>query len=127
MKLLVFKNNRDLNRFWVKGLGKGSLGKDASGAVQSLGYETWRIAQDGTETLEEVRLDPTYFAVMGLIRGNLGMEVITHECGHAAFAYQARVPKGNWPDRDNPQEHFCYPLGRIARGVVSLLADADLF
>jgi hypothetical protein len=61
--------------------------------------------------------------------GHLNMEVIAHEAGHAAFAFEQRMKKRHkWPGSDeNDEEHFCYPLGRIAQFVYDGLSNAGFF
>jgi hypothetical protein len=134
MKLLVFPTLRSFRHFWVtseptrKG---GPLGK-AFGAVAALQCETrdYRTSDWPDPVLE---VDRRYFAAMGLVRGHLGMEIITHECVHAAYSYAKRTgPRNPWAcavdERDGLDEELvCYPAGVLARKVVTVLRDADMF
>lgn len=134
-KLLVFDTVKNLNSFWRDCLGKGSLGNGCPGAVNSLGVETWFFPgkgkkygkKDGFKTTLEV--DPRYFCLIGLTKDNLTMEIITHEAGHAAFAYCARMKgRHKWPHtEENEEEDFCYPLGRIASAINSFCRKRGLF
>ena len=54
------------------------------------------------------------FGKMFLNLSDISDEVIAHECGHAAFAYEQFVRRytGNYDDDEfNEQEDFCYFLG----------------
>lgn len=124
MKLLVFERKRDLHRFWKDGLGSGGLSGDCIGAVFDPSIEVVRVAKDGTESDHRRLVDPTYFAIMGLIRTRLELEVVVHESVHAAFAYMRRAGGRMWPNSDNPEEWVAYPAGKIASGVMALLGSS---
>jgi hypothetical protein len=126
MKLLLFRSQGDLAGFWRRALGSQSVGRCCRGAVHYLQYEKRKIDRRGRETQRRMVVDPVYFCVMGLVEGNLGMEVITHESVHAAFAYYRRVRRRvDWPDADALEdENICYPAGRIAKRVVWILRKA---
>ncbi len=117
--LVVVDKQRMLPKAW-KAMGMGHVGRDTLGAVNAFSTIVYS-AKTGKTRLE---VDPRVFAFMMLNRENLGMEVITHECGHAAMAYTARVhaAKTPWADteagRGDGEEHLCHALGRIARAVV---------
>lgn len=126
MKLLVFKNRRDLLYFWKHGLGKGDLGRYCCGAVQSLGIHHTVFRKDGSEE-SWTDVDPCYFAVMGLVQSELNMEIITHESVHAGYAYAARS-NSKWPNQaHNDEDALCYPVGRIASMVNRFLHDNKLY
>ena len=77
-----------------------------------------------------MEVDRRYFAAMGLARGHLGMEIITHESVHAAFAYAKRTGTKNiWTRAVDglDEELVCYPAGNIARRVVTLLDDSGMY
>lgn len=128
MKLLVFKNNRDLRNFWKKALGKGDLGTGCRGAVNGLASEVIQFREDGSES-RFMEVDPRFFCVMGLVVTHLGMEIITHEAVHAGFNYAKRVKRRDlWHGaKDLDEEEVCYPSGRIASGVNKLLRESGLY
>lgn len=128
LKLLVFNRPRDLHHFWKAGLRKGHLGRGCLGAVNCLGAHVIRFDkhEDGREHLEA---DRRYFAVVGLCLGHLGMEIISHEAVHAAFAFAKRSKRTPWDAhaKSFDEESICYPAGRIASKINSALYDADLY
>lgn len=114
-KALMFDSNRNLRRFWKDILARPDTCRATKGIVTQL-RETV-VRQDGTTHL---RVDPRYFCIIGLIAGYCGMEIVTHESVHAAFAYYKRT-RGRtdlWPGSDvNEEEDVCYPAGRIASAL----------
>ncbi len=125
MKLLVFKNNRDLCRFWRLFMG-ASLSKYTCGVVNSLSNDV--ISFKGGKETRWTEVDKRYFAVMGLLETHLTMEILSHESVHAGFAYCMRTRgRCKWPGAtDNPEENIAYPTGRIGRAVVNALLKAKL-
>lgn len=128
MKLLVFRTNRDMRRFYVRGLGRqDSLGRKCLGFVNNLSCTREFVPRAGQKPKASIlEVDPRYFAVMCLVRSALCMEVITHEAVHAAYAYVNRS-RVKWPDHDNPEERICYPAGRIAKHINIAIHDAGLY
>lgn len=127
MKLLVFKTKRDMRRFWRKSLGRKDLSSGTSGCVSPLAHE--RIYTSGPLKGQKfMMVDPRYFCVMGLVMGYLTVEIISHESGHAAFAYSKRVHcRDMWVGlRDHEEERVCYPLGVISQRVADALKDNGL-
>lgn len=128
MKLLVFKSRRDLRAFWKQGLGTSLIGPRMLGVVSDLACEVihWPGGRaDADDRYLEV--DPTFFAVMGLLTRHLTVDVITHECVHAGLAYVSRSRGGeHWSGMEHPDERLCYPIGRLACGVNRLLREAKL-
>lgn len=114
-KALMFDSNRNLQRFWRDRLDRGELGRSTKGVVTQL-RETV-IPHVGRP---HIRVDARYFCIIGLIAGHCGMEILTHESVHAAFAYYKRI-RGRttlWPGSDeNEEEDVCYPAGRIATAL----------
>ena len=134
MKLMVFPNVRSFRHFWVRAEPTkcgGPLGK-AFGAVDALQCET-RDYRTSDWPGPVLKVDRRYFSAMGLVRGHLGLEIITHECVHAAYSYAKRMgPKNPWAcavdERDGLDEELvCYPAGVLARKVVTVLRDAGMF
>jgi hypothetical protein len=123
-KLLVFEHPKSLRRFWKEALGKGDLGRGCLGAVTALAQEVRFL--DGKRF---ACVDPRYFCVIGLTLGNLSMEVITHECVHAGFAFAKRHAKDYWVSQsdDYDEEDVCYPTGRLARRINTFLHDNGLY
>lgn len=114
MKLLLFRNNREMSAFWKPVMG-GIPGKQCLGIVQSPGFTVYNYESGTEKRLLEV--DPTYFAVMALLEKHLTVEIICHEAMHAAFAYSNRSKK-QWPgSKDHPEENVCYPAGLLAARI----------
>lgn len=135
LKVLVFRTRTDLRKFWNNAEPTkrgGDLGAGVCGAVGAMQCESqsYADADDEMDPKPVMEVDKRYFAVMGLLRGYLGMEVVTHESVHAAFAYAKRLgPKTPWAKAVDglDEEAVCYPAGRIARLVVTALNDAGLY
>ena len=129
-KLLVFRNRLALRRFWNGKLGKEErLGLHCFGVVN--GLSRWIESYDAkTDTWSRrmERCDPRYFCVIGLVVGHLGMEVITHEAGHAGFCYAKRVQRAPWAAaRDFDEEEVCDPAGMIAAAIKRFLHRRGLY
>jgi hypothetical protein len=127
MKLVVFRTMGDMRRWWG-GMGSGGLGSGCLGFVNALAYEEHMVDDDGSESMRRMTVDPRYFAVMGLTKGNLDAEIMAHEAAHAGFAYAKRVKLRNlWAgSRENDEEDVAYPAGIIAGKVVKVLRKAGL-
>ena len=122
-KLLVFENRRALRRFWKDLNPPGVSMKGACGVVSRLA--TYVIPfQGGEEGRHYLAVDPRYFCMIGLAKGWLSMEILTHEALHAAFAYQDRTRRV-W-DPENGEENLAYPTGRIAAAMLGSLSKAGL-
>lgn len=75
-----------------------------------------------------VYVDPRYFCVIGLVRGHLSMEIISHEAVHAGCAYAKRGARAPWHDALGfDEEHIAYPAGRIAAAINRALWAAKLY
>jgi len=128
LKLLVFPTCKAFRHFWDNAAPTavgGKLGM-ALGAVNSLQYE----ARPPGVFRRIMEVDRRYFAVMGLVRGHLGMEIVTHESVHAAYAYAKRTgARSPWADAVDglDEELVCYPAGGIARLVVNALSKAGMY
>ena len=73
-------------------------------------------------------VDPRYFCLIALLKDHLRMEIITHECVHAGFAYAARQNQKQWQKGDvMDEEEVCYPAGRIAYSVNLFLHEEGLY
>lgn len=118
-KVLVFRDLAALQRFWRLGLSRRKPDEGSYAVVNDVSSTITYLAPKGNAKREDVwEVDPTYFCVMGFILGNLSMECITHESVHAAYAYARRVAgRKTWPDKEDPEEHVCYPAGRIAAAI----------
>jgi hypothetical protein len=130
LKLLVFPSRKAFHNFWDRCHPTAVGGKigSALGAVGSMQCES-RSFKKGRSIMG---VDRRYFAVMGLVRGCLGMEIVTHESVHAAYSYAKRVgPRNPWAPvvgTDGLDEELvCYPAGRIARLVVNALNEAGMY
>lgn len=126
MKLLVFRANRDMRRFYDRALGRSDrLCRHTLGFVSGLDIIHEKVPAKGPVRMRR-EVDPRYFAVMCFVQSALCMEVVTHEAVHAAHAYAARY-KGRWPNHENPEERICYPAGRIAKHVNAAVHEAGLY
>lgn len=82
------------------------------------------------------------FAEANFYREELGMEVVTHEMTHGAFAFADRRKlridqtidkefqadgKKKTLDLDGPEERFCYALGQMCRQFVQKCYDLGLY
>jgi hypothetical protein len=127
-KLLVFRNCTALRRFWRDALGRPDLGRCCRGAVNGMFIEVheYRKRQPVRTYLE---CDPRYFCVIGLVRGYLSMEIISHEAVHAGFNYAKRKSRTPWDEQAQhmDEEAICYPSGRIAAEINRVIHMAGLY
>ena len=131
MRLLVFETPAKLRSYWGKLRGGkfGGLCQGTRGAVNSLGREVLEYGKNGKLVGQWIEVDGRYFAVMGLVRGYLGMEVVTHESVHAGIAYYDRSKGRLQWSRDDalPEEDLAYPIGIIAKKVVIALEKGGFY
>jgi hypothetical protein len=122
-KLLVFSTQEQMRRFWWRNTGRRLAG-NFHGAVNDLARRTEEVLT-GRQWLN---VDARYFCVVGLLRRHLTMQVISHECVHAAFAFARRRARTPWDALavQNDEEAIAYPVGRIAREIVIHLDRAGL-
>ncbi len=128
-KVLVFRDLVALQRFWRLGLDRRKPDDCSCAVVNDISSIITFQVPKGLPKREPVwEVDPTYFCVMGFILGNLGMEYIVHESVHAAYAYARRVAgRKTWPDNEEPEEHVCYPAGRVAAAINRLFHRHRLY
>lgn len=128
-KVLVFRSLASLNRFWRLCLGRPKLADNVYAVVSDITSTVTFQTPKGTPKRPPVwEVDPTYFCVVGFILGKLSMEFIAHESVHAAYAYARRVAgRKSWPDKENPEEHICYPAGRIAAAINHLFHSHGIY
>ncbi len=129
-KILVFRDLAALQRFWRLGLGRRKPPEDTVRAIVSdLSSIVTFHPPKGTPRRPPVwQIDPVYFCVAGFVLGHLSMDYITHESLHAAYAYARRVAgRQSWPDKEDPEEHVCYPAGRIAGAINQLFHRHRLY
>ena len=129
-KILVFRDLAALQRFWRLGLGHRKPPDDTVRAVVTglTSIITFHPPKGTPRRPPVWQIDPVYFCVAGFVLGNLKMEYITHESVHAAYAYARRVAgRKSWPDKENPEEHVCYPAGRIAGAINQLFHHHRLY
>lgn len=81
------------------------------------------------------------FAEANFHRKELGIEVVSHEMTHAAFAFadrrklnlNAAISEARWNeskntmDQDGPEERFCYALGQMCRQFTQKCYDLGLY
>jgi hypothetical protein len=127
LKVLTFKSNRDLRTFWREALGRPDLCRQTRGVCTALGYELYRnVGKPNEEHI--LMVDPRYFAIIGLIEGQINSEVLAHEACHAGFAFAGRHGKGFWVDRDEfGEEDVCYPTGKITAHLNNLMHEWGLY
>jgi hypothetical protein len=125
VKLLIFKNPKDMAVFARRALGVNN--DDCAGFVHELGYERHHF-EPGKPVDKTHIVDPNYTCVMALNQETgLSMEVITHESVHAGF-FHARRSRMVWPNQKNcPDEAVCYPAGRIAAAINRFVHDKGLY
>jgi len=127
-KLLIFKNQRELQRWWHRGLKKPGLGRYTVGAVNGLFRWSERHRANNGWSPRMTYTDPRYFCVIGLAKTHLTMEVICHEAVHAGFCYAKRVKRTPWMDaKAFDEEEVAYPAGVIARKINAILYAAKLY
>lgn len=114
MKLLIFRNVSSFNKFSRREFGKSE--KNFGGLFVDLSYDVYG-QRDGV-SYHEHEVDPRFYGMMVLFEKNLNIEVIAHECCHAAMSFSRRL-KGKWPDAHDPEEQICYPLGKLVAQVCS--------
>lgn len=127
LKVLVFRSNPDLSRFWDRALGLGRLPRNTLGAVNKLSTTVYASPDYARPVRREV--DGRYYAVMGLVAGKgTTHEVVVHESVHAAFAFAERLGARNpYINPDQDEEAVCYPAGKIACEVTRWLHEVGEF
>ena len=128
-KVLVFRDLVALQRFWRLGLCRRKPDDGSCAVVSDVSsIITFQVPRELSKREHVWEVDPTYFCVMGFILGNLSMEYIAHESVHAAYAYARRVAgRKTWPDNEDPEEHVCYPAGRMAAAINRLFHNHRLY
>jgi hypothetical protein len=127
-KLVVFDTLKNLRNFWRTCLKLSSIPR-AYGAVNSMSTHFVGYDKHGNARTERIEVDARYFCIIGLCRRHLGMETISHEAVHAAYAYAKRQGKTPW---DTPIERFdeekiAYPAGIIAATINEQLHRAGMY
>jgi hypothetical protein len=128
-KLLVFPTIKNMMKFWDKVLGSPhDLTKECLGVVNPLSWRVW----DSKTGKERQMVDPTYFAIIGLVGPKTDCMTITHESVHAALFYVRRLGgKANHSvpleAKDVADEEICYPAGIIAAQINRFFYDNDLY
>lgn len=82
------------------------------------------------------------FAEANFYRGAIGIEVVSHELTHGAFAFAGRRKlrldqaldkrfehggRNNTLDLDGPEERFCYALGQMCRQFTNKCYELGLY
>lgn len=115
-KLLIFTNLRALHGFWREWRGS-SLSDKCRGVVTPL-YDLHESYAHGEPASTSIEVDPKYFAVCGLAKRHLSMEIISHEAVHLGYAYRKRIGRnvlGSIGDFD--EEQIAYPAGALAAAM----------
>jgi hypothetical protein len=124
-KLLVFKNNKAMRRFF-----KDVLEKPYVVCPKTLGIccSLSVICENAITGKQIWEGDPRYFCMIGLLHEHLRMEIITHESVHGGFAYAARQNQKQWVKGDAlDEEEVCYPAGIIASQINVFLDREGLY
>jgi hypothetical protein len=119
-KVLLFDNVKLANKFTHR-LFKYKMPDNCLGLFRELSVDVYSWKNGKPHHFHEY--DKNYIGFIVLIVDHLRLEVIAHECCHAAIAYSRRLHK-KWPDSDyNPDEHICYPLGKLVAQVCSAIKE----
>lgn len=122
-KVLLFDTPRNMRKSWKQMLGK-ELGRGSLGAVNGLSCE-YSNPSSGYRYMEA---DATYFAIVGLCKEHLGMEIISHEAVHVGYAYHKRVARSPFASVDEfDEERIAYPAGRAAAAMNRWLHDGGWY
>lgn len=117
-KVIIFADSKDASLFMQRQFSY-KWNDDCKGLFFDLSQECYKWV-NGKEKHYRI-VDPKYIGVMCLLLSDLRMEIIAHECCHAAIAYAYRINK-KWPDiNQNPDEAICYPLGKLVAQVCSAI------
>ena len=117
-KVVIFETQHCLLQFWGHFF-RYQLPDNALAAVRDVSTTVWGPANGGTEYL---RVDPKYFAVVGLVDRHITTNVLAHEAAHLAYAYDRRMGKRNpFIDPHNHEEQLAYPVGIITQQLTDLL------
>lgn len=105
------------------------------------GRESYKVEPRQKEQRQRLR-KTGLFAEANFYRRRIGIEVVSHEMTHAAFAFADRrkLPleetvdkvfrnKGRFKvmEKDGPEERFCYALGQMVRQFVNKCYDVGLY
>jgi len=96
---------------------------DAAGVV----FEMDDIWED-KKNCEEYKL----FAIMYLNEEDIDVDIITHECTHAAFIHERNIVRyigiydGNDGTGDSPEERFCYTIGAFVDEVIKACLESKV-
>jgi len=119
VKVLVFDGCGAMRRWWKKHLGHGI--PNALAAVNSFGW----TADDGRCTW----VDERFCGVMVLNQRDLTLEIVAHECTHAAMAFNRRMARyGRQCSEKNdlPEEEIAYPIGKMVSEIWWWLEESGL-
>lgn len=125
-KLLIFRTWKDMDDFFTHYLLRpNAVDMHTRGVCTRLDWHVESFKTDPPTLFTEV--DPRHFAVIGLIQSKIDLEVVAHECVHAAFAYAERA-NTNWTGikDDHPEESVCYPAGKLTQQIWNYLVEEDL-
>lgn len=128
LKVIVFKDGPSLVRFfnWI-GRKRESPpdGLAPTGCVNYCATDHVHFRKGkGKDPVTIRKVDPRFFAVLGLVAGTLDLEVLAHECVHVAEAYSMRFPYLEWPNQKRvPSEALCYPAGILTKYLHAVLAN----
>lgn len=119
-KVVVFRNLKDAKAFMWRQF-RYRWHRDCAGLFYDVSQDVYDYTKGKPVHYHEV--DPRYIGVICLLADKLRLEIIAHECCHAAFAYSRRLNK-QWPDVGYcPDEAVCYPAGKLVAQVCSALKE----
>lgn len=118
VKVLVFDKHSSLREFFTTQLKRvGDICQYTKACCTNNSWQ--RVEDDGT--VSEVIYDRNIAAILCLIEGRIDLEVISHECVHAASCFAERTHL-RWPYQDEqPEESIAYPVGRLTHSIAAVL------
>lgn len=123
-KVLVFKNNSGMNKFWKGALGSFGIGRDTGALVTPLYSDCYFIDEDKERHVTLV--DRGFFCVVGFRSDLLTEEVVAHEAVHVGTCH-SETSRTKWPGQeDKDDERIAYPAGRFYSQTVRKLRALGL-
>lgn len=123
-KVVIFSSKKDMRKFWTDTLDCEDPGTHCPAVVNPLSVTVVSF-KDGVESPPVERVDPRYFAVLGMVWPACDdIEVLSHEAAHLALAYVRRVGnKGpKWDENGSEDEPLCYATGRLTAALVDIVS-----
>lgn len=114
-KLLIFEDWYDMDDFF-----RLALACDNKCDVHTKGVFNRLLTTDD-------KCDQNYVGIIALVHKHIDLELVAHECVHAAIAYAERSNyKWTAPEHDHPEEPVAYPAGRLTQTIWNYLNEENL-